>query len=87
MLNPDGVYVGNYRTGIIGVDFNRNFESGKKDMFPEVHALKQLVSETKKSGKVLLFLDLHGHSILKNSFIYGPSLDSFVNHPRNPLLI
>jgi murein tripeptide amidase MpaA len=34
MLNPDGVYVGNYRTGIIGVDFNRNFESGKKDMFP-----------------------------------------------------
>lgn len=25
MLNPDGVYVGNYRTGIIGKDFNRCF--------------------------------------------------------------
>jgi hypothetical protein len=52
-------------------------------MFPEVYALKQLVAETKKSGKILLFLDLHGHSILKNSFIYGPNLDEFMTHPCN----
>jgi murein tripeptide amidase MpaA len=25
MLNPDGVFIGNYRTGVIGVDFNRKF--------------------------------------------------------------
>ncbi len=25
MLNPDGVFIGNYRTGIIGDDFNRKF--------------------------------------------------------------
>jgi hypothetical protein len=30
MLNPDGVYVGNYRTGIVGDDFNRKFLSGKR---------------------------------------------------------
>lgn len=30
MLNPDGVFIGNYRTGIIGDDFNRKFNSGKK---------------------------------------------------------
>lgn len=30
MLNPDGVFVGNYRTGIIGDDFNRKFLSAKK---------------------------------------------------------
>ena len=30
MLNPDGVFMGNYRTGIIGDDFNRKFLSGKK---------------------------------------------------------
>jgi murein tripeptide amidase MpaA len=30
MLNPDGVFIGNYRTGIIGDDFNRKFLSGKK---------------------------------------------------------
>lgn len=30
MLNPDGVFVGNYRTGIVGDDFNRKFATGKK---------------------------------------------------------
>lgn len=30
MLNPDGVFMGNYRTGIVGDDFNRKFMSGKK---------------------------------------------------------
>jgi len=30
MLNPDGVFIGNYRTGIIGEDFNRKFNTGKR---------------------------------------------------------
>lgn len=30
MLNPDGVFMGNYRTGVIGEDFNRKFATGKK---------------------------------------------------------
>lgn len=30
MLNPDGVFIGNYRTGVLGEDFNRKFLSGKK---------------------------------------------------------
>lgn len=36
MLNPDGVYMGNYRTGILGIDFNRLFLTGKPDLFPEI---------------------------------------------------
>ena len=27
MVNPDGVYVGNHRTGILGQDINRNFQN------------------------------------------------------------
>lgn len=73
MLNPDGVFVGNYRTGILGEDFNRKFATGKKELFPEIHILRKVINDCKRSGKVLLFLDLHGHSVLKNSFIYGPS--------------
>lgn len=34
MLNPDGVFIGNYRTGIIGDDFNRKFYSGRKQFYP-----------------------------------------------------
>jgi murein tripeptide amidase MpaA len=34
MLNKDGVFFGNYRTGIVGDDFNRKFYSGDKHFFP-----------------------------------------------------
>jgi hypothetical protein len=77
MLNKDGVFIGNYRTGIVGDDFNRKFASGQREFFPEITALKRLVARCKKQGSVKLFLDLHGHSILKNSFIFGPDRRSF----------
>lgn len=34
MLNPDGVLIGNYRTGILGTDFNRVFQSAIDEMYP-----------------------------------------------------
>ena len=34
ILNKDGVFIGNYRTGIIGDDFNRQFSSASKEYFP-----------------------------------------------------
>lgn len=79
MLNKDGVFMGNYRTGIVGDDFNRRFNSGKRQYFPEITALKRLVGKCKQKGQVKLFLDIHGHSILKNSFFFGPDLLSFQN--------
>jgi murein tripeptide amidase MpaA len=72
MLNVEGVCLGNYRTGTMGMDFNRLFLTGSPDLFPEVTALKRLVQECKARGKVDLFLDLHGHSILPGCFMYGP---------------
>lgn len=72
MLNVEGVYIGNYRTGVVGIDFNRLFLTGKPDVFPEVSALKQLVKDCKARGRVDLYLDLHGHSILPGCFFYGP---------------
>ena len=74
MLNPDGVVLGNYRTGLSGKDFNREFLSPDPKIFPEVHAIKKLVSENKEVFKdnLQLFLDFHGHSVKKNVFAYGP---------------
>ena len=34
MLNKDGVFMGNYRTGIVGDDFNRKFATGQREFFP-----------------------------------------------------
>jgi murein tripeptide amidase MpaA len=52
MLNPDGVFIGNYRTGIIGDDLNRRFNSGRKEFYPEIYALKKLIVQCKKDGFV-----------------------------------
>lgn len=34
MMNTEGVFMGNYRTGITGRDFNRCFNSGRQPLFP-----------------------------------------------------
>ena len=47
-LNSDGVALGNYRTGISGRDYNREFRNPDKKIFPEVYAIRKLVSETKQ---------------------------------------
>ena len=74
MLNPDGVALGNYRTGLSGKDFNREFRLPDAKIFPEVYALKKLITENKEIFKedLMMFLDFHGHSVKKNVFMYGP---------------
>jgi murein tripeptide amidase MpaA len=74
MLNPDGVALGNYRTGLSGRDFNREYRMPDKALFPEVYHFKKLVSENKElfGDRLLMFLDFHGHSTKKNTFVYGP---------------
>ena len=74
MLNPDGVVHGNYRCCLAGTDLNRRY----LDAYPSVHAniiaMKKLVLTTHQRRGVLLYLDLHGHSKKKNSFLYGCDL-------------
>ena len=73
-MNPDGVILGNYRTSFAGKDLNRQFKNTNKSLYPTVHALKELVDFTKKKygDNLLAYFDLHGHSIKRNVFIYGP---------------
>ena len=74
MLNPDGVIAGNYRTSLCGRDLNRAFRMNNDLLIPEIKALKELVMKLKFDFKnrLTLFLDLHGHSVKKNVFLYGP---------------
>lgn len=80
MVNIDGVVLGNNRTGILGHDFNRNWEYDDNSnlkmskLFPEIQAIVNLLKNLKKKfpRKVKLFLDLHGHSSQPNVFTYGP---------------
>lgn len=77
MLNPDGVVSGNFRTSLCGRDLNRTFRMSNDFLIPEVRALKELVGRLKSEfkGRLVMFLDLHGHSVKKNVFLYGPEYD------------
>jgi cytosolic carboxypeptidase protein 2/3 len=74
MLNPDGVTIGNFRTSLCGKDLNRTFKIQNDLLIPEVKALKDLVVRLKYEWKarLMFFFDMHGHSIKKNVFLYGP---------------
>ncbi|GIY74150.1 hypothetical protein CDAR_166361 [Caerostris darwini] len=51
MLNPDGVFVGNYRTCILGQDLNRCWQEKSIHAYPTLAAVKS-VTETLSSEKV-----------------------------------
>ena len=63
MVNPEGVIIGNYRCGILGFDYNRQFHEADAKLMPEVYNLKKLMFYWKKEfSNIHFFLDFHGHS-------------------------
>ncbi len=73
MVNPDGVILGNSRSGASGKDLNREFTTNSKAIYPEVVLLKNLVDKIMETHDVDFYLDFHGHSRKKNMFTFGPS--------------
>jgi len=77
MTNPDGVIVGNYRTGLAGNDLNRTFISPNPKLHPTICSIKTLVrdimNQAKTAEPIAAFIDIHGHSRKKSAFMYGPS--------------
>jgi hypothetical protein len=73
MLNPDGVILGNYRTGFAGQDLNRRFKQGQM-LVPTVTNLMGMAMGLAKNyrERLIMYLDFHGHSINRNVFAYGP---------------
>jgi|GEM_PF-1036690 len=71
MLNPDGVYHGNYRTSLSGCDLNRTWMKPSPHDHPTIWHTKSMIRQTHSVNKVSLFVDFHGHSRKKNIFMYG----------------
>ena len=70
MLNPDGVKSGNYRLSFTGRDLNRMWQAPTK-FVPEILNLKRYLFNLNKTKKILMMIDIHGHSRQKNVFFYG----------------
>jgi murein tripeptide amidase MpaA len=48
MLNPDGVIIGNYRCSLTGKDMNRNFRHPRKQTFPPIYHIKELIQNLQR---------------------------------------
>ena len=51
MLNPDGVIIGNYRCSLTGKDMNRNFRHPRKQTFPTIYHIKELMQNLQKENR------------------------------------
>ncbi|XP_061594196.1 cytosolic carboxypeptidase 6 [Cololabis saira] len=73
MLNPDGVYLGNYRCSLMGFDLNRHWQDPSPLEHPTLHAVKQLIVQMNRDPRVSLefYIDVHAHSTMLNGFMYG----------------
>lgn len=72
MLNPDGVYHGTYRCSLNGYDLNRCWRTPTAWKHPTIAALKAHLAETQAASQnVDFYLDIHGHTVLTNAFLYG----------------
>lgn len=71
MINPDGVSQGNYRFSAAGYDLNRKWRGCSMKMHPQVYLVRDMIKSINKQKKVIMYIDLHGHSRQKNIFFYG----------------
>nr|XP_014341129.1 PREDICTED: cytosolic carboxypeptidase 6 [Latimeria chalumnae] len=73
MLNPDGVYLGNYRCSLMGFDLNRHWQDPSPWAHPTLYGIKQLIVGIYNNPKISLefYIDIHAHSTMMNGFMYG----------------
>lgn len=75
MLNPDGVFLGNYRCNSLGLDLNRQWDAPQPWASPTIHAVRELAREynTDPSHPMALhlFIDVHAHSTCMNCFVFA----------------
>ncbi|KAL0237009.1 hypothetical protein PCE1_000406 [Barthelona sp. PCE] len=78
MLNPDGVFLGNYRSDSYGQDLNRCWNDASETLCPTISAMKKFLLELDNDPglSLRLFVDIHAHSTVFNSFVYGNSTGS-----------
>ena len=79
MLNPDGVFVGNYRCNSLGLDLNRQWDAPQPWASPTILAVRELAREYNTDANhplaLHLFIDVHAHSVCMNAFVFANAPD------------
>ena len=74
MLNPDGVFLGNYRCNSVGLDLNRLWHaSSGSGTAPTIHAMREAAAAYVGHPQLRLsmILDMHAHSTCFNGFMFA----------------
>ena len=71
MLNPDGVINGHYRCNLLGFDLNRQWKDPSAEQHPTIFHAKETLRKFCAEREVIMFVDIHGHSVKHNLFMYG----------------
>ena len=71
MLNPDGVFLGNFRSSSMGLDLNRQWASPEVWVEPTIAATKQLLMDLAANPFVNLdvYIDCHAHTTATSGFM------------------
>jgi hypothetical protein len=70
VLNPDGVVHGMYRCSLLGQDLNRMWLEADSAMHPTIYSVQKMVTRLQKEKhRVVLYIDLHGHSVKQGVFM------------------
>lgn len=92
MLNPDGVWLGNYRGNTLGFDLNRHWLNPSPEQQPEIYVTKREIMRlvAKENVSLEFFIDVHAHSTLMDAFTYGnvhESSERFQKEKEFPMLL
>uniref|UniRef100_A0AC35U7C4 ZP domain-containing protein n=1 Tax=Rhabditophanes sp. KR3021 TaxID=114890 RepID=A0AC35U7C4_9BILA len=89
MLNPDGVYIGNYRCNIVGNDLNRQYLEPSSWAHPSIMSVKNLLIQYENNSDIeLIFcIDIHAHSQQTNGFLIGNLLSKNPQHCETQLIL
>ncbi|CAG9760170.1 unnamed protein product [Ceutorhynchus assimilis] len=87
MLNPDGVFLGNYRSTVMGSDLNRSWHIANQWLHPTIRAVIDTLTILDKSKEFQLdfVVDIHAHSSLTGCFVYGNTYDDVYRYERHIL--
>lgn len=73
ILNPDGVYRGNFRVDQNGVNLNRCYINPDESLHPTIHNLKLYFEYL--SPIVKYYFDLHAHGSKRGCFVFGNNMN------------
>ncbi|CAH0726019.1 unnamed protein product, partial [Brenthis ino] len=88
MLNPDGVFLGNQRSDLLGSDLNRCWNRATTFAHPALIAINQLIQKinAEKTLQLDFIIDIHADVSHEGVFVRGNSYDDVYRFERHAVL-